>query len=138
MNRTKIHIYFVVRNLTQMREFLWSIDQDTSSILHKMGMSYFTRDFIVDIAQRKRELETFLGKFDSGNWTYSVDYETSMTYVFTISPSREQTRLLSFVFHCATPKMSADIDPDAADAIWLMTDGRFLIRTVRLMNIHSS
>ncbi len=120
---TKIHIFLAGRNLTLLKEYLWALDQDMSESLHEYGMTYFTRDSIVDIAERKRKLETFLNIFDTGDWTYPKGDGNGKTYVFTISPSGEQTNMIDFVFHCAGPNIQADIDPASADAIWLLADG---------------
>lgn len=128
VDSVKLHIMLIGRNLSILREFLCSMNENMSETLHTEGLSYYTRELesISDIVEKKKRLEQFFWTFSQSDWVCAEDEVHEKTYTFTVSPSGNQSKAVDLVMHCITPRSATRSSWDKTDAVWLVTDGLLL------------
>lgn len=128
VDSVKLHIMLIGRNLSVLQEFLCSMNENMSETLHTEGLSYYTRELesVSEIVEKKKRLERFFWTFSRSDWECAEDEVYEKTYIFTISPSGNQTKAIDLVMHCITPRSQTRSSWDKTDAVWLMTDGLLL------------
>lgn len=124
----KFHILLIGRNLSVIQEFLCAMNLNMGESLSGEGLSYYTREAesVSDIVAKKKQLEQFFWSFSQEDWVCGEDEVHEKTYVFTISPSGNQSKAVDLVMHCVTPQSQTRFSWEKTDAVWLMTDGLLL------------
>lgn len=122
-----VNILLAGRNLSLLREFLCSMNQNMAQALQEEGLAFYTQELktISSMTAVKKKLEQFFWTFSQNDWSYPADEGGEDFYRFSISSAGDQSRVLELVFHCVTPG-AGDLAPGQADAVWLLTDGLLL------------
>lgn len=120
-----IRVLLAGRNLSIVREFLCSMNQNLGEALQEVGLSVYTRELrtITEITAQKKKLEQFFWTFSQENWCYPADEQAEADYSYCIGVAGNQRTVLEFQFHCITPRASFSVEQAQVDAVWLLTDG---------------
>lgn len=120
-----VHVLLAGRNLSIVREFLSSMNQNLADALHEVGLSVYTRELrtISEITAQKKKLEQFFWNFCQDDWRYPADGEPAVDYSYCIGVAGNQQTVLEFQFHCITPRAGFPVGQARVDAVWLLTDG---------------
>ena len=123
-----IRIVLGGRNLSLIREFLCSMNQNLGDVLQEVGLSVYTRELqtITDITAQKKKLEQFFWNFSQEDWLCPADEQAQVNYSYCIGVAGNQRTVLEFQFHCVTPRAGFSPGQVPADAVWLLTDGALM------------
>lgn len=126
-----VDIGIVARNMSVIQDFLCSMYQNTTEALHREGLAFSTQELgtITEVVGGKKRLEQYFWE-GSKQWICSGDNTSEKRYTFCVSPSGNQTSVLSITLHCAAaPSLPAGWE--GMQALWLLTDGKLFAQDAR-------